>query len=197
MAITMLHLVDDQGEPVETDVRIAVEAAFRHLMRRFPEIDEAVLAEFAETLALSMNLRRSKIVKPKPYAQTALSGELNDWIRTHKGFEIAIAETEDLERLAGGVPAGKGIDTDPESEIFFAQIRKHLTERDRQLLMLIEQDLDRPADIAAALNISYEAAAKALQRVRERIAGIINGTRKTGAANADLPTGHRARKYLK
>jgi hypothetical protein len=106
MAITMLHLVDDQGEPVETDVRIAVEAAFRHLMRRFPEIDEAVLAEFAETLALSMNLRRSKIVKPKPYAQTALSGELNDWIRTHKGFEIAIAANEDLERLAGGVPAG-------------------------------------------------------------------------------------------
>ena len=145
MAITMLHLVDDQGEPVETDVRIAVEAAFRQLMRRFPEIDEVVLAEFAETLALSMSLRRSKIVKPKPYAQTALSGELNDWIRTHQGFEIAVAETEDLERLAGAAPAGKGIDTDLESEILFAQIRKHLTERDRHILMLIEQDLDRPA----------------------------------------------------
>jgi DNA-directed RNA polymerase specialized sigma24 family protein len=143
-----------------------------------------------------MNLRLSTIVTPKSYAQTALFGEVNDWIRTHKGFEIPVAETKDLEHLARGT-AGKGIGVDPEYEVLFSQIRKHLTERDRHILVLLEQNLHKPKEIAAALHISYDAAAKALQRVRERVARILNGTRNTSAVNADLPTGRPARKHLK
>jgi DNA-directed RNA polymerase specialized sigma24 family protein len=196
MAVTILHLVNDQGEPVETDIRVAVEAAFRHVMLRFPQVDEALLAELAESVAASMGRRRREIVTPKQYAQMALCKEVRGWLQEHEGFEIAIAETEELERLAGGTPAGKGVET-AESEIFFAQLRKHLTERDRHILVLIEQDLDKPPDIAAALDISYEAAAKALQRVRARVAGIINGTRKATEVNADLPTHTHAKEHLK
>jgi DNA-directed RNA polymerase specialized sigma24 family protein len=185
MAVTMLHLVNDQGEPVEPDIGGAVEAAFRHVALKFPQVDEAVLAELAEDLAAYMDRRRCEIVSPKRYAQMALCNEVQGWLQENEGFEIAIAETDELERLAGATPTGKGIDTNAELEIFFAQIRKHLTERDRQILVLIEQDLDKPPDIAAALGISYQAAAKALQRVRARVAGIINGTRKSSDVNAD------------
>jgi DNA-directed RNA polymerase specialized sigma24 family protein len=196
MAVTILHLVNDQGEPVETDIRVAVEAAFRHVMLRFPQVDEALLAELAESVAASMDRRRCEIVTPKQYAQNALCKEVQGWLREHEGFEIVIAEPEELERLAGGTPAGRGVET-AESEIFFAQLRKHLTERDRHILVLIEQDLDKPPDIAAALDISYEAAAKALQRVRARVAGIINGTRKATEVNTDLPTHNHAKEHLK
>jgi DNA-directed RNA polymerase specialized sigma24 family protein len=196
MAVTILHLVNDQGEPVETDIRVAVEAAFRHVMLRFPQVDEALVAELAETVAASMYRRRSEIVTPKQYAQMALCKEVQGWLQEREGFEIAIAEPEELERLAGGTTAGKGVET-AESEIFFAQLRKHLTERDRHILVLIEQDLDKPPDIAAALDISYGAAAKALERVRARVARIINGTRKASEVNADLPTHNRAKLHLK
>jgi DNA-directed RNA polymerase specialized sigma24 family protein len=185
MAVTMLHLVNDQGEPVEPDIGVAVEAAFRHAILKFPQVDEVILAELAEDLAAYMDRRRCEIVTPKQYAQTALCKEVQGWQQENEGFEIAIAETDELERLAGGTPTSKGIDTNAEFEIVFSQIRKHLTERDREILVLIQQGLDKPPDIAAALGISYEAAAKALQRVRARAAGIINGTRKTSEGNAD------------
>jgi DNA-directed RNA polymerase specialized sigma24 family protein len=195
MAVTMLHLVNDQGEPIATDIRVAVEAAFRHVAQQFPRIDEAVLAGLAEDLGRAMSRRRAEIATPKQYARVALYREVQDWLRVHQNFEVSVAEAGELERLAGLTLAGSSINA--ESEIFFAQLRKHLTERDRYILVLMEQDLDKPPDIAAALDISYDAAAKALQRVRERVAGILRSTSTSGGGNRDLSTARRVRVHLK
>jgi DNA-directed RNA polymerase specialized sigma24 family protein len=40
--------------------------------------------------------------------------------------------------------------------------------------MLLLQDITSPRDVAAALGIKYDAAAKAIQRVKERIAAILS-----------------------
>jgi DNA-directed RNA polymerase specialized sigma24 family protein len=143
-----------------------------------------------------MSRRRAEIAAPKQYAQVALSREVHDWMRAHQGLEVSVAQPGELERLASATSTRIGTTVNAESEIFFAQLRKHLTERDRHILVLMEQDLDKPPDIAAALDISYDAAAKALQRVRERVAAILRGTTTSGTGNADLSRAHRVRVHL-
>ena len=59
--------------------------------------------------------------------------------------------------------------------ILFDQLKTKLSERDRHILVLLLQDLTSPASVAAALGVSYSAAAKAIQRVKERIAAILLG----------------------
>ena len=46
---------------------------------------------------------------------------------------------------------------------------------DRHILVLLQQDITSPASVAAALGVSYSAAAKAIQRVKERIFTILVG----------------------
>jgi DNA-directed RNA polymerase specialized sigma24 family protein len=58
----------------------------------------------------------------------------------------------------------------------FDQMKAHLSERDRQILALIEQDCGSPRDVAKALGLTYMAAAKAIQRAKERMAEILSST---------------------
>ena len=46
-------------------------------------------------------------------------------------------------------------------------------ERDRHILVLLLQDVTSPANVAAALDVSYSAAAKAIQRVKDRISTML------------------------
>jgi DNA-directed RNA polymerase specialized sigma24 family protein len=176
MAVTMLHLVDDEGHLVDADIRVAVETAYRRIVQRYPRLDEAILAGMAESIAASMSRRRASILSPRQYAEVALRGKAQEWFRTHPGLEIPVAEMAEWERLAS--TETKLAFTDTESDILFDQMKKHLTERDRHILVLLEQDLTKPGEIAAALDISYNAAAKALQRVKDRMAALLEGTRK-------------------
>jgi DNA-directed RNA polymerase specialized sigma24 family protein len=64
--------------------------------------------------------------------------------------------------------------SDVEVKRLFDQLKAHLTERDRQILVLIEQDRGNPRDVAKALGLTYTAAAKAIQRAKERVAEILS-----------------------
>jgi DNA-directed RNA polymerase specialized sigma24 family protein len=171
MAATLLHLVDEHGQPVPPQVRLAVEAAYRWAEREYQHFDHAVLAEMAEALALAMCRRQDRIEFPRRYAVAALSGKLQEWYRAHPAIEVML-EPDDLEqvRKAEPVPA-----TSPDLSVLFAQMKAQLSERDRQILVLLEQDLG-PQEIAKAFEISYSAAAKAIQRARDRMASILSET---------------------
>jgi DNA-directed RNA polymerase specialized sigma24 family protein len=56
-------------------------------------------------------------------------------------------------------------------------MRSRLSERDRQILLLLQSHAG-PADIATELEINYEAATKAKQRVLERLAECFHAARK-------------------
>ena len=49
-----LHLVDAKGEAVSPSIKMAVEAAFRWAVSEFPNIDSAIMANWAERLARYM-----------------------------------------------------------------------------------------------------------------------------------------------
>ncbi len=170
MPITMLHLVDKKGDPVEREIHVAVAAAFKSCVQRFSRIDDAILAGFAEAVAASMNSRSSEIGTFRNYARVAMNGKVYEWLRSHPGKERGVERFDELERLAGA--AVDRSFADAELEILFSQIRTHLTERERHILVLMKQEL-RPREISAALGITYDAAAKAMQRVRERVASLL------------------------
>ena len=133
-------------------------------------MDEADLASMAEAVALGMSKRLEEIQSHRRYAFAALTGRIQEWFRAHPAKMVSF-ETEDaLDREIG--PDDRFV-FDVERKLLFAQIRSQLSERDREICILLEQDLSSPGEIAKALQISYAAAAKALQRARERIASIV------------------------
>jgi DNA-directed RNA polymerase specialized sigma24 family protein len=183
MAATLLHLVDEYGQPVPQQVRLAVEAAYRWAAREYQHFDHAVLAEMAEAVALAMCRRQDRIEFPRRYAVAALSGKLQEWYRAHPAVEVML-EPDDLEQVRKAEPVST---TSPDLSVLFAEMKAQLSERDRQILVLLEQDLG-PQEIAKAFEISYSAAAKAIQRARDRLATILSETsNQKGEDNGTMP----------
>ena len=171
MAAILLHLVDEHDQPVPLQVRLAVETAYRWALYEYQHFDRAVLAGMAESVAVAMCRRMEQIEFPRRYAFTALTGKLQEWYRAHPAIEILLDPAE-VEHLTGEKPKSTSA---ADLNVLFSQIKARLSERDRQILVLLEQDLG-PKEIAKAFNISYLAAAKAIQRARERMAAILSAT---------------------
>lgn len=169
MAGSLLHLVDQDNAPVRPEIRIAVEAAYGWSIREYRNIDEADLAAMAEGVALSMSKRFGEIQSPRRYAFAALTGRIQEWFRGHPAKMVSFESEDEFDREIG--PDNR-FTLEVERSLLFAQIRSRLSERDRQICILLEQDVSSPREIAKALEISYSAAAKALERARERMASI-------------------------
>jgi DNA-directed RNA polymerase specialized sigma24 family protein len=187
MAATLLHLVDEHGQPVPPQVRLAVEAAYRWAEREYQHFDHAVLAGMAEALALAMCRRLDRIEFPRRYAVAALMGKLQEWYRAHPAVEV-ILEPDDLEHVRKAEPV-PGYSAD--LSVLFAEIKTRLSERDRQILVLLEQDLGAQ-EIAKTFEISYSAAAKAIQRARERMAAILSASEDQQDEEGDAGSRPRA-----
>jgi RNA polymerase sigma factor (sigma-70 family) len=172
MKQTQLHLVDAQGSAVSSTVKSAVEVVFRWVLRDFPHVDPAMIAEWAEEVGCAMESKGNQIVAHERYAYTALKGKVRDWLRTKTAQEESAGIGQDLERLGG---VDRSFQRELDRKLLFEQLKTALNERDRYILVLLLQDETSPAVIATALGLSYPAAAKAIQRVKERIAASLVG----------------------
>jgi RNA polymerase sigma factor (sigma-70 family) len=170
MAGSLLYLVDQDNKPVKPEIRIAVEAAFRWSVREYRNMDEADIASMAEAVALGMSKRLKEIQSPRRYAFAALTGRIQEWFRAHPAKMVSFETEDDLDRAIG--PDDRFM-FDVERRLLFAQIRCRLSGRDSEICTLLEQDLSSPGEIAQVLQISYTAAAKALQRAKGRMASIV------------------------
>jgi hypothetical protein len=172
MGQTLLHLVDQRGQALPVATRLAVEASHRWVRREYPHLDAAVVAGWAEDVGKAMGARHSDIRSPYRYAFAALHGKVREWFRSNPSKEIPVGIGNELERWAA-------VDRSTERIIYraalFDQLKTKLSERDRHILVLLQQDITSPASVATALGVSYAAAAKAIQRVKERIAAILVG----------------------
>jgi len=127
---------------------------------------------WAEDVGKAMGGRLDDIRSPYRYASAALHGKVREWFRSNASKEIPVGIGSELERWAG-------IDRSTQRVIYravlFDQLKTKLNERDRHILVLLQQDITSPASVAAALGVSYAAGAKAIQRVKERISTILVG----------------------
>src|SRR5580704_6234781 len=169
---TLLHLVDQRGQTLPVAIRLAVEAAHRWVRWEYPHLDEAVVAGWAEEVGKAMGARLDEIRSPRRYAFAALQGKVREWFRSNASREVLVGTALELELWAG-------IDRSTQRVIYravlFDQLKTKLSARDRQILVLLQQDITSPTNVAAALGVTYAAAAKAIQRVKERISGILIG----------------------
>ena len=168
----LLHLVDGRGQTLPASIRLAVESAHRWVRREYPYLDAAVVAGWAEDVGKAMGGRLDDIRTPYRYAFAALHGKVREWFRSNASREIPVGIGSELERWAG-------IDRSTQRIIYrrvlFDQLKTKLSERDRHILVLLQQDITSPASVAGALGVSYSAAAKAIQRVKERISTTLVG----------------------
>jgi hypothetical protein len=168
-----LHLIDSRGMPLSSIVQAACELAFKRVLLDYPNFDEAQIANWAEEVALAMNERGDAIQFPKRYAYMALKGKVRDWSRTGAGRAELKGIGPELEKVAG---SSESSETQTEREVLFEQILPMLSERDRAILVLLLNEQSTPA-VAAFLDTNYAAAAKAIQRVKDRISVVVNGKR--------------------
>ena len=180
-----LHLVDIAGSPVRSEVESAVERAFRWVLRDYPRVDSAMIANWAEDVARSMEERAASLISPQRYAYAALKGKVRDWMRSGAAKEEVAGIGLDLERIGG---LSGSFQSASDRKILFEQLKATLNERDRYILVLLLEDKMSPATVANALDTSYPAAAKAIQRVKERIAITLNGSRKIDDSGPRLTT---------
>jgi len=177
MTRTQLHLVDNSGIAVCPEVETAVERSFHWVLRDYPQLDSAMIANWAEEVALSMQVRVTTIVSPQRYAYAALKGKVHDWMRSSPAKEEVAGLGRDLERIGGLNGSFEGA---VDRQILFEQLNATLNERDRYILVLLLEDNTSPATVAKALGTTYPAAAKAIQRVKERIASKLTSARNVG-----------------
>ncbi len=166
-----LHLVDAEGAAVSPVIRDAVETVFRWALRDYPNVDRAQMADWAETVARSMQARGSDIELPERYAYAALKGKVRDWFRTGAAQEESSGVRRDMERIGGSNSSFEGT---VDRRILFDQLHNALGERDRVILYLLLNEKSAQ-EVAGELETSYPAARKAIQRVKERIGAMLGG----------------------
>lgn len=178
-----LHLVDTEGKPVKPSTEAAVSQAYRWVVREFPLVDTALIANWAELVANTMEAKAATVRDAKQYAFAALRGKVLDWLRTATARVEHVGVGRDLERMGGshGSPQDQ-----LDRKLLFEQLKATLNERDQVILVLL---LDGTSDgeIGKALGITPAAARKAIQRMKERISAQLVSERSKGE------TGHASR----
>jgi RNA polymerase sigma factor (sigma-70 family) len=169
-----LHLISDNGHTVAPEIEAAVEAAYRWTLSMFPNIDPVLLANAAERLAKNMETNKGELVSPRRYAYAAMHGKVRDLLKTGTANETPMPSHK-LDQLGVTV---KSFEDDIELSILFQQLRAQLSDRDRFILILLTERDAGPKNVARALGISTEAATKAIQRVRQRLAVCLETTEK-------------------
>lgn len=168
-----LHLVDGRGVALSSAIQAACETAFQRVVLDYPHFDQAQIANWAEEVAAAMGERGDTIQFPRRYAYMALRGKVRDWSRTGPGRAELKGIGPDLEEVAGH---SESFGDQAERKLLFEQILRVLNERDRAILVLLLNEQSIGA-VASFLNTSYAAAAKAMQRVKDRVSVVLDGKR--------------------
>lgn len=169
-----LHLIDAKGSPVGVAIRDAVEEAYRLVVRDFPDVDPARIADWAEGVAAAMQVRESAIDALQRYAYVAIKGKIRDWRRTLGSQEQLLGTGLELDRKGGRTVSFQGA---VERKILWEQLTATLGDRDRYILALLLEEKSA-IEIASDLGSAYPATRKAIQRVKERLAMTAHGERE-------------------
>ena len=176
MGRTQLHLVDVEGREVLPSIKEGVESAFGWTASTYPNLDPAVLAEWAEEIGSSMQDNKNTHATPRRYAYAAV----HDYLKTRASKETPEGSSSELEKWAG---VDANTQTRIDRRIFFQELSTKLEQRDQEILALLLQDITSATDVGKALKISDSAAAKAIQRLKLRIVSFM-GPSKIKGGNA-------------
>ncbi len=181
MGRTQLHLVDAEGSDVLPSIKAGVESAFAWTVNTYPNLDPAVLAEWAEEIGCAMQRNKNTHATPRRYAYAAMHGRVRDYLKTGASRETPEGSCSELEKWAG---VDNEVQTRIDRRIFFQELTTKLDGRDQEILILLLQDITSASGVGKALRISEAAAAKAIQRLKIRIAFLLDGSKTTMVTQA-------------
>jgi hypothetical protein len=167
-----LHLVTKQGLAVAPEVRSSIEFSYRSILHDYPHVDPALIATWAEEIAVSMDAK-ADIAHFDGYALISLGRKVRGWLRSGAGKETPSGIGGDLD-LAGGHIDGV---TNTTSALLFSQLLAMLEGRDRVIFHVLFGLDGSASDVASAVGISEAAAHKAIQRLRKRLAMAVRRTK--------------------
>ncbi len=171
MGHALLFLVDRQGQAIAPGLRAAAESAHQRAAHDYPNVDSSLLATWAEQIGVYMAEKEPLVTSPRRYASAALQSRIREHFRSSGSREVSVGTDQELDARAGPeLQSARYI----ERQVLFRELRSQLNERDRQIFILLQQDVTSPQGIASSLGISYSAAAKAVQRLRERLQAILS-----------------------
>ena len=177
MASSNLHLVDDEGRPLDRRVEEAVKLHDRSIRRKFGKYcDPAAFSTAVEAKAA----RIAKLIRDEPGAADPDSLGAITWrylfnvgisfARKHKAEQRAEAEfARFLTEIHTRATPSEAIIAREDG----LKILSHLSERDRLMCHLESQDLS-VSEIAAHLRISEAAVRQALSRREKKIAELMS-----------------------
>ena len=144
-----------------------MEGAFRLAVIRFPNVDSAIMANMAERLAKNIAGNIDSIGSVRRYAYSAMLGVVRDWLRSRAAREVTVGSYLELDRY---VEVNNSFQRRIDRTILFQQLKLQLSDRDRYILIPLLKHNVKTEDVALELGISDDAARKAIQRARERMA---------------------------
>lgn len=168
-----LHLIDEDGNQVPPAIQNAVEAAYRWATSEFPSIDAALVSNWAELLAKDMARKKDSLGSARRYAHAVMRRTSRKWLKGRGTKELFIGLSRELEGLARPYETFSGkIDL----LILLQQLKSKLNERDHEILLLLQSGAS-PAEVGMSLGIKYEAAKKAIERLRQRVAACLEAAK--------------------
>lgn len=173
-----LYLVDRNGVSATPAVDDAVHSAYRRAVRAYPAVDPALIANWAEEVAVMMIETDEPIRQHDRLAYTLLATKIKGGARRKSAQEVNKGIGEELEDLSRDHVT---IKEDVERSILFDQLQAGLSERDQAILALVRSGEGSAQAVAKKFNIGEEAAAKAIQRMRERVAALLAKDRRGSA----------------
>ena len=114
--------------------------------------------------------REATVRSPHRYASAAMQNKVREHFRSGAAREVTVGTSQKLEEGVGhDFQSAQTI----ERRVLFRELQAQLSQRDQRIFILLQQEVTSPSTIASSLGISYNAAAKAVQRVKERLHTIL------------------------
>lgn len=161
-----LFLIDETGRFVDLEIAYAVIRAFLKMCVRYPSIDTALMANWAEEVAAYLQTNRAKIKYPKTMAWRRLEWKIREHFKLYYTKDTSYGNSAGLEMLCYGRHYYYALGL--EAKLQLNLLRRDMNERENWVLdMLLEGR--QPAEIIAALGLSYGGGRHVLSNLKAKI----------------------------
>lgn len=161
-----LHMIDETGHPVSLEIAYGVIKAFLTTLKRFPQIDPCLIANWAEEVACAMQkMEQGVITCPAGMAIKRMGWKVTEHRRLFYTRDKSFGDADDLLTIAGPA-AGKRINLD--SKVLIDQLRPSLNERENRALDLL-LDGHESTHLGLIMGLSHDTGRRLGERVKRKI----------------------------
>lgn len=163
-----LNLVGSDGQPIDTHIAHGVRFAYGRISRRFPRVDEALMANWAEETALYMQARSADITFPCAYAYNRMKWMVFNYFNLSSSQVETVGTANELETHTRATVAFSA-QHDPEYRMFLGRVRADLDDRENLILSLLINGYTLP-EMCQILGFGRDYGRQVIARLKQKMA---------------------------